>query len=160
MAALTRLRARWRSDSGGEFIEFALAFPLLLLVVMGIVDFGLMFQQYEVITNAAREGARVGVLPSYDDADVQTRVQQYLDSGLLSAGSGPAAPPTITRQNVSVGGNCITTVKVTVAYPHNYLFLSGVMSFFDMYFGTGTLTAKTLNASSTMRSEVAAGTCP
>ena len=52
----------------------ALAMPLLMLIVLGIMDFGLMFQQYEVLTNAAREGARIAVLPNYSDADVQARV--------------------------------------------------------------------------------------
>lgn len=63
MAALTRSRARWSDESGAELIEFALALPLLLLVGLGVLDFGRLFQRYEVVTNAAREGARVGVLP-------------------------------------------------------------------------------------------------
>ena len=37
--------------------------PLLLVLIAGIVDFALMFQAYEVVTNAAREGARLRVLP-------------------------------------------------------------------------------------------------
>ncbi len=38
---------------------------MLLLIGFGILDFGILFQRYEVITNAAREGARVAVLPGY-----------------------------------------------------------------------------------------------
>ena len=51
-------------------LEFALCLPtILLVIVMGIFDFGLMFQHYEVVTNAAREGAsRVGVLPEPAEA--------------------------------------------------------------------------------------------
>ena len=37
-------------------IEFSLTLPLLLLIVLGIIEFGLIFREYEVITNAAREG--------------------------------------------------------------------------------------------------------
>ena len=40
-------------------------FPLLLFVILGIVDFGFLFQRMEVVTNAAREGARIAVLPGY-----------------------------------------------------------------------------------------------
>ena len=47
-----------------KLIEFALVFPLLLMVILGIVDFGFLFQRYEVLTNAAREGARVAALLS------------------------------------------------------------------------------------------------
>jgi len=86
MAALRSLLRRWRSDTGAELIEFALVFPLLLLVVLGIVDFGIMFQQYEVLTNAAREGARIAVLPNYSSTDAQARVDQYVAAGMLSMG--------------------------------------------------------------------------
>ena len=33
--------------------------------MLGIIDFGFLFQRYEVVTNAAREGARVAILPGY-----------------------------------------------------------------------------------------------
>ena len=45
-----------QDERGSELVEFALVFPLLLMVVLAIVDFGFMFQRYEVVTNAAREG--------------------------------------------------------------------------------------------------------
>lgn len=149
---------RWRSELGAEFVEFALVFPLLLLVVMGISDFGLMFQQYEVITNAAREGARVAVLPNYTAADATTRVNQYIAASFLSGGGTPTVtvgPP----QQVIIGGNCMGTITVTVTYPHDLFFLSGITSFFNTVFGTPTLTSPTLTASSTMRTELAAGAC-
>src|SRR5262249_35015112 len=83
---INRLRRSWRCESGAELIEFALTFPLLLLVVMGIIEFGFMFRDYEVITNAAREGARVRVLPAYSADDATARVNAYLDAaGLVSA---------------------------------------------------------------------------
>ena len=54
-------------------------FPLLLLVMLGIMDFGFLFQRYEVVTTAAREGARVAILPGYQDADVRARVNAVPD---------------------------------------------------------------------------------
>ena len=69
MAAMNLYR-RLACDKGAELIEFALVFPLLLLVMVGIMDFGLLFQRYETVTNAAREGARIAVLPGYAQADV------------------------------------------------------------------------------------------
>ena len=63
MTAPTRRRRCRRGEAGSEIIECALALPLLLMVALGIVDFGLLFQRYEVVTNAAHEGARVAVLP-------------------------------------------------------------------------------------------------
>ena len=75
MAQITKtLRSRWLSEDGAQLIEFALVLPMLLLVVLGIAEFGFIFQRYEVLTNAAREGARIAVLPGYSTADVQARV--------------------------------------------------------------------------------------
>ena len=62
-----------RSQAGAELVEFALVLPILLLVFGGIVDFGLLLQRQQVITNAAREGARLAVLPGYAIADVDGR---------------------------------------------------------------------------------------
>ena len=58
-------RRFWASERGAELVEFAFVFPTLLLVMLGIIDFGFLFQRYEVVTNAAREGARVAILPGY-----------------------------------------------------------------------------------------------
>ncbi len=53
---LQRLR---KSDHGASFIEFALVLPFLLALVIGIVEFGWIFNGYINITGAAREGARL-----------------------------------------------------------------------------------------------------
>jgi Flp pilus assembly protein TadG len=65
------------SERGANVIEMAIVLPLLLLLIMGILDFGFLFQRYVVLTNAAVEGARVATLPGYSDADAVARVQSY-----------------------------------------------------------------------------------
>jgi Flp pilus assembly protein TadG len=152
MAAMNRCR-RPACENGAELIEFALVFPLLLLVVFGIMDFGLLFQRYETVTNAAREGARVAVLPGYGQADVQARVTQYLSA------SGLTATPTFAYtapQALNVGGACVTITGVTVGYPHTYLFLGKIIGLFG---GSGFAT-NTLTATAKMRYEGAAAACP
>lgn len=144
---------RFRSERGAELVEFALVFPLLLLVTLGIVDFGLMFQRYEVLTNAAREDARVSILPGYNSPDVVARVNQYLQATSLSAATvntSVGAP-----QTVALGPTCIRVIPVTVSYVHQWAFVGGIMS----YFGS-TFTSKTLTATSTMRTETPAAACP
>ena len=90
VSVLRRLR---RSESGAEVIEFALTLPLLMLVVLGIIEFGFVFQQYEVVTNAAREGARIASLSTYGSTaavrrqNAMARVNQYLVAGGLSSGA-------------------------------------------------------------------------
>jgi len=159
MAALKPL-TRLRSEDGAVLVEAALTLPLLLLVVMGIIDFGLLFQRYEVVTNAAREGARVAVLPGYTnqlspDGDVQLRVRQYLQAGGLNPALATPTPIPLAAVQIA-GGPCITLAGVTVTYPHTYSFVGGIMGFFG---GTGFGTT-TLTATARMRAESGALTCP
>ena len=153
VAAPHVFRKRLRSESGAELIEVALTLPLLMLVLLGIIEFGFVFQQYEVITNAAREGARVAVLPSYSTDDAKTRINNYLDaSGLKSA----SATVNVAAQSaVAIGTNCMVPMQATVSYPHPVPFIGGIIK----YFG-GTMGAMTLHATSTMRVEIAAASCP
>jgi Flp pilus assembly protein TadG len=150
MASL--MRGRWSEERGAEIVEFAIVLPLLLLILVGIIDFGLLFQRYQVLTNAAREGARVSVLPGYQVADVQARVTQFL------VASGLTETPTTTvgaAASVPVGGGqCIRVRPVTVEYPYSYSAVGALASVFGSGFSrTG------LQATATMRSELAAGAC-
>ena len=137
-----------RSQRGAELIEFALVLPLLLLLVLGIVDFGFLFQRLEVVTNAAREGARLAVLGSYDTTDVQNRVNDYLLEGGV-----PVVPgnPTITVSSPTLnipGASPVSAKTVEVRYNYDYMFLSGLASFFG-----GNFSSVPLTGVSTMRAE-------
>ena len=94
-AVVVRLPARVRSQTGAELVEFAMVLPIMLLVFGGIVDFGLLLQREQVITNAAREGARLAVLPGYTSADVQARVTQFVREGINSDSAAPVATMTL-----------------------------------------------------------------
>jgi Flp pilus assembly protein TadG len=156
MAAIRRLWKKFRGDAGAEFVEFALAFPLLLVVVLGIIDLGILFQQYQVITAAAREGARVGVLPYHSTTDAQARADAYIAASIMSMGAtAPASVATVTA-GIPVGTQCMSTITVTTSFPHQYLFVGQMLA----YFGGSALGTKTLNASATMRMEQTVGTCP
>ena len=78
----------------------AIITPVLLLIIAAIFDFAMMFRSWEVVTNAAREGARIGVLPAYAaeaysvarpgvHAGVRCRGGVHLDDGhMLGPGGG------------------------------------------------------------------------
>lgn len=54
---------RWiQADTGQDLLEYALVLPIFLLLVLGVIEFGLLFYEYNTVTNAAREGARAGVV--------------------------------------------------------------------------------------------------
>jgi Flp pilus assembly protein TadG len=146
MAALTSLLARKAGNRrGNALIEFALVLPLLLLVFAGIVDFGFLFQRYEVLTNAVREGARVAVLPgSYDAA---ARVTAYVEAGL-----GSSAALTAVSVNPGTSGTPgISVVTVSATLTYDYVILDTIMNLF----GGGWDEPLALTATSVMRSEVA-----
>jgi Flp pilus assembly protein TadG len=152
MAAIVdnRIRRNWRSETGAELVEFALTLPLLLLVIFGIIDFGFLFQRYEIITNAAREGARLATLPDYG-ADLETNVTSRVNQYLLAADLDPAdADVSVTPGTIVIAGKNVCTYEVRVTYPHAYSFVAGIMG----YFG-GTLAPRQLEATSTRRLESA-----
>ena len=146
MALITQL-SRWRSERGAELIEFAIVAPILILLLAGIFDFGMMFRTYEAVTNAAREGARVGVLPGYAPADVQSRVGQYL----TAAGLSGAYTVNVVNVPVATGAGVFTARSVTVNYPYQFVILGGVGPLFGGSFGS-----ISLQAVSVMRTESAA----
>ena len=151
--AIRTLRSRWRSEEGAELIEFALVAPLLILLFAAIVDFGNMFRSFEAVTNAAREGARVGVLPAYQDADVYDRVDDYLEA----AGLHDTYPtPQVNRTPVPTSAGTYTAVSVFVEYPYQLAILSPVAAFF----GGGNFGTVPLRARSVMRAEAPAAPAP
>ena len=65
-------RRRRRTNSGQALVEFAVVVPILILLILGLVDFARAWNTYQVITDAAREGARTAVIdnPTITEADV------------------------------------------------------------------------------------------
>lgn len=141
-------------ESGNAIIEFAFVLPLLLATVAGIVDFGFLFQRYEVITNAAREGARMATLPGYTTPDVQARVASYLQEGLNLTPAQVAATSTVSVARVPIvlsTGTSIPGAQVTVQHSGTYILLGPITALLGGTIGdTFSLTAR-----STMRLQIA-----
>lgn len=53
-----KLLALWHSDEGNELVEFAVTLPIIAVLLIGILDFGMAFNRKQELNNAAREGAR------------------------------------------------------------------------------------------------------
>jgi Flp pilus assembly protein TadG len=147
-----RLRACARDEEGAELIEFVVAFPLLMLILSGILDFGMMMRSYEVVTNAAREGARVAVLEGYDSNDVQSRVTQYANA----SGLGGAVPvATTTNVPVTTPAGTFTARSVTVTWTYQMAVLGAASALFG-----GSIGNVPLQATSVMRTEIQAAPAP
>lgn len=110
-----------RGDSGISTVEMALVLPLFLLLVFGMIQFGLGWFYKQTVTNAAREGARMGIVirnPPVSEAQITTRIQDYLSN----SGFNPAAMGTSIEVEyrdpdgieVAAAG-CTTGCRVSVA---------------------------------------------
>lgn len=67
---------RGRIRRGAAIVEMAVVSPLLLTMVFGVIEFGNSFMVRQMLTNAAREGARVAVIqPVADDAAIRDAVR-------------------------------------------------------------------------------------
>jgi Flp pilus assembly protein TadG len=71
-------------ERGQAVVEFALIVPLLVLLTMGMVDFGRVFYSYEALANAAREGARYCALNPGNASGTQSRVNGEVNGTVAS----------------------------------------------------------------------------
>lgn len=151
-AVVVRLPARVRSQAGAELVEFAMVLPIMLLVFGGIVDFGLLLQRQQVVTNAAREGARLAVLPGYTAADVQARVTQFVREGINNSTAAPVAA--LTTVTLTPGsGPAFQAARVQVTLADRFLILGPIVSLAG---GSGSFGTIALTATTTMRVETVA----
>jgi Flp pilus assembly protein TadG len=142
----TAMRSKSSSQKGASLVEFALVLPLLMLILWGMIEFGLLLYNKQVITNASREGARAGIVaqaPRVSNGQIVGVVNSYCASYLISFGGAglnvttdPATPVTASF------GDPLT---VTVTYPYQFLVFQNIANtFFGGSFGTITLTAVTV----------------
>ena len=122
------------ADRGATAVEFALLLPLLLMVVLGIIDFGRMLNAQVTLTQAAREGARLVAL-GQPNVEARTR----------------AAAPGLSPVGVVVTSTCPTGTGSSgngeVRTSYSFAFTPGFGSIAGLFGGTGlggnvTLTAR------------------
>ena len=148
---MKRICKRLGGERGTALLETAMTLPLLLLVSVGIFEFGRAFQTWQVLTNAAREGARLAVMPSQVAGGVDARVKSYLTSGQLDnvVNATVVVDPAAT---VDIGAGATATASlVTVTYPFEFMVLQPVASL--LVSGTKVGEPIVLTATATMRNE-------
>ena len=106
-------RSLRRPDAGQSLVEFSLVAPLLLLLILGIVDLARAWNAYQVITDAARAGARSVVI---DDPTVTPdSVRTIVENAIGRAGLDPSTA-TITILGDNTGRGTPATVQVDLPY--------------------------------------------
>ena len=140
---------RIRNQRGAALLETAITIPLVLAVCVAIFEFGRAYQTWQVLTNAAREGARVAVLAESTDAVVKKTVEDYMTSGQLPEENRKAATISVER-TVPFGAN--TASRITVAYPFDFTVLNPVMRLLNSSSTAGQGTT-TMSSTALMRNE-------
>ena len=114
---------RFRSRAGSQVVEFALILPLLLILVFGVIDFGIAMYDKAVVTNASREGARAGIVfapTRLTNADIVNVVNTYCQNYLITFGAPSTVQTTVARTGLTSG----STLTVTVQYHYDYSVIS------------------------------------
>ena len=125
MTALTRLR---RNEEGAAAIEFAISLPVLLVMIYGIFQIGLIFQANAGMQHALGEGARYATLctptstgcNSPSDSAVVTK----MSSKVFGMNIGTFGTPTVTTPAAATCTHC-KDLSVSYTVTPNYLFFSG-----------------------------------
>ena len=127
---------RRKKQEGASLVEFSVIAPLFVILLFGLVEFGMAIYDKGVLTNASREGARFGVVysnPRKTETDIGDKVQLYL----TNVGFTDTASINVT----GAGGNSGASLQVTVTYPYHFTVLP---SFVSGLTGTTNLTANTI----------------
>ena len=126
---------------GSTAIEFALVLPVLVLLLFGIVEFGLLFYNEQVITNASREAARAGIVagsPRVSDGEIRNVVSKYCTGHLITFGEANEPVVVIDPSGDRTESPFGQDLRVTVTYNYGFLVLG------NFGFDAVDLTAKTV----------------
>ena len=124
------MKALMDNQRGTSAIEFAIVLPLLVVFVFGIIEFGLIFYDKAMVTNASREAARAGIVyrdPYVTGPEIISVVDSYCGAMLVSFGGGSSPTTTVP------GGECVNhgdELVVNVAYQYNFLLIPDFLTAF------------------------------
>ena len=115
-----RRRAHIHSENGQTMVEFAMVLPVLCLLLFGVIQFGITFNNYLALTDAARAGARKAAV---------SRLSGNGSSAATTAVRAAAADLNQSNLNVSVASSWQQGSNVTVnaTYPYSISLLGLVV---------------------------------
>ena len=109
-----------KRKNGQSVVEFALILPVLLMILLGIIEFGRLLETTNVLTSAAREGARAAAVSAPDVTQVNSAANNILSANNITGASITVNGPNTNRE-VTV------TVQITYA-PLTGSFIPGLGS--------------------------------
>jgi Flp pilus assembly protein TadG len=147
---LRRQKPATTERRGTALVELALVLPIFVAVTLGIVEFGRAMMVAQLVTNAAREGTRLGIIDGSTNAKVETDIKSFLNQ----AANISAADLTITITVTPATGNPNPGNQVANALPRDLVSVYVAVPFNKVSYVTGNyLSGKTLSGRSSMRHE-------
>jgi Flp pilus assembly protein TadG len=107
------------AETGQDLVEYALVLPLFLLLVFSVFEFGILFFQYTLVVNAAREGARAGIV-----IDTEACPRACLETKVKNAAAGKMAgtdPADLSVFTTWPAAGSQPLVSVTVRYRTGFM---------------------------------------
>ncbi|MHC4131235.1 MAG: TadE/TadG family type IV pilus assembly protein [Planctomycetota bacterium] len=92
-------------------VEAAIIFPILILLVFGLIEYGWLFLKMHQVHNAARHGARIAVLASTTQA---SQVQSQIAILMTQANITTYPAPTVTNLSPGIGQPVTVTITVPI----------------------------------------------
>ena len=99
------------SERGAAAVEFAILLPLLLMLVLGTIEFGRAYNAQITLTNAARDGVRVMAITNVP-ADTKTAAKNAAASVSTSI---PTSDVTLSTTTCSTGSQVTLTIKYSLS---------------------------------------------
>ena len=117
-----------KKQHGASAVEFAILLPFLVVLVFGIIEFGLLLYNQQVITNAGREGARYGVVArpegyKINEAAVEAKVNSFASSHLVYHGTGDFLADAYFDSGLEYCEKFRDILTVNVKYEYSFFFL-------------------------------------
>ncbi len=119
-----------RNQKGAAMVELAIALPLILILLCGTIEFGILYYNKQVITNASREGARAGIVAGITNSTIKTIVKEYSNAKLI----GLNGSVSITDSDIQIilDGDDDLKISVNVAYSFLFSQIIGLGSSIDI----------------------------
>jgi Flp pilus assembly protein TadG len=111
-SGISRFRGHSR-ERGAAAVEFAILAPVLILLVFGIIEWSIAYNDVQGLHAAAREGARLGSLSNTTPSEINTRVAEALDGVPVGAYNVTITPSTACQSSST------QSVTVTITADHN-----------------------------------------
>ena len=139
---LQRLRRIISADGGAAAVEMALVLPFLMITLMGIVEFGRVLYNQQVITNSAREASRASATGFEPYLEAANRIlgPAGIPSPEPSCDTSPPAGQTrICQTTVAIPGSAVMTQAHRVSISYNIQYITPLRELLEMVAGESSL---------------------